>query len=190
MKSNQNRTTTFKVSDDRSWRAFYVKPRHEKKVAKRLYNGGIEVFCPLTTVKVRWSDRLKSVQKPLINGYVFAWVTEKERREVVTDHGIYKTVFWNGEPATIREDEIEVMRLLINDAYQVETEPYQPGDRVKVTGGGYVLGIAGLEGVVLKVLGNRITLCLEGLKTQLSVTVPPHILSLITPAASCDVYCN
>ena len=169
--------------NDRVWRAFYVKARHEKKVAARLRKRFIEVFCPLITTKVRWSDRWKKVQKPLISGYVFARVTEKERLEVVRDPGIYKTVFWNGRPGVIRDDEIEIMRLLIKDAYRLEMESLHPGTRVKVTDGGYTMGIDGLEGVVLKVLGNRVTLFFDGLQSQLSMTVPAHILSVLKPAA-------
>lgn len=182
MESNQKRSTTLRLSVDRRWRAFYTKPRHEKKVAERLCNKGIHVFCPLAMVKVPWSDRWKKVQKPLINGYVFARVTEKERLEVVRDPGICNTVFWNGRPATIRDDEIEVMRLLIQDAYQVKMDSLRPGARVKVTDGGYRVGIDGLEGIILKVLGNKVTLFLEGLHTQISMTVPAHILSIIKPA--------
>lgn len=159
------------------WLAFYVKSRHEKRVTERLQNVGIEVFCPLTTIKVRWGDRWKKVQKPLINGYIFARVTETGRREVLQDPAIYRTVFWNGRPALIRNEEIEVMQLFLREGENVKMDSFHPGERVKVTGGGNVLGIAGMEGVVVMVKGSRVLLRIKSLQAQLSMTVPRRLLS-------------
>ncbi|MEX0681611.1 MAG: UpxY family transcription antiterminator [Balneolales bacterium] len=164
-------------TEDASWRAFYVKPRHEKKVSERLEADGIEVYCPLITTKVRWSDRWKKVSKPLIRGYVFARVTEKERRESVEDPGILRTVFWKGKPALIRDEEIEVMRHFLDEAEEVNVSKLQPGDRVKVTEGGRTLGIDGMEGVVAQVKGGKVSIQIESLQIQLSVTVPQQMLS-------------
>jgi len=173
----------------RRWLAFYVKPRHEKKVSERVRSSGVEVFCPLVTVRVRWSDRWKKIQKPLINGYLFAHVNEFERRKVLIDPAIWRTVFWKGHPALIRDEEIEVMRHLIKAAENVEIESIRPGDRVKVTEGGYVLGITGLEGIVVKIKGNQISIRLESLQAQLSVTVPGHMLRCFDPVESVsDIY--
>jgi transcriptional antiterminator RfaH len=159
------------------WLAFYVKPRHEKKVAERLDDMGIEVYCPLVSLKVRWSDRWKKIRKPLISGYVFARATEKERRIILEDPSIWRTVFWNGRPAIIRDEEIEVMRLLLREGCDIKIQSFRPGDRVKVTGGGHELGIAGIEGVIVKVKGNRILLRIESIQAQLSMTVPGRLLS-------------
>jgi transcription antitermination factor NusG len=159
------------------WLAFYVRPRHEKTVAERLRGNGTEVFCPLVCMKVRWSDRWKKVHKPLINGYVFVRLTDAERRHVVKDPGILSTVFWNGRPALIRDEEIEIMRLLLRDGENVKLEPIHPGDRVKVTEGGNSLGIEGLEGLVVQVKGNQISLRIESLQAQLTMTVTRQILT-------------
>ncbi|MGF1669481.1 MAG: UpxY family transcription antiterminator [Balneolaceae bacterium] len=181
MENHQKQSESDRTYGSKSWLAFYVKPRHEKKVAERLCSCGVEVFCPLISVKVRWSDRWKTVQKPLINGYLFARVTEPERREVLNDPGIWRTVFWNGRPAIIRNEEIEVMRLLAKEGRDIKMEPLRPGSRVKVTEGGHILGIAGLEGVVLKVKGNEVCLRIETLQAQLSMTVPHHLLTCLKP---------
>ena len=130
---------------------------------------------------VRWNDRWKKVHKPLINGYVFARVTEQERREVLEDPGIIHTVFWNGRPAHIRNEEMEAMQLLISKGSNIKMQPLHPGYRVKVTEGGHVLGIAGLEGVVLKIKGNQVSLRMESLQVQLSMTVPRRMLTRFEP---------
>ncbi len=159
------------------WFAYYVKPRHEKKVAERLKDKGFEVFCPLVCIQVRWSDRWKKIHKPLISGYVFVRATETERREILNEPAIWHTVFWNGRAAIIRDEEIEVMRLLLNEGENVRMESFRPGDRVKVTDGGYELGLTGMEGVVVKVKGNQVSIRIESLQAQLSVTVPGRILT-------------
>lgn len=165
------------VYNTKRWYAFYVKPRHEKKAAERVRDLGVEVFCPLVTLKVRWSDRWKTIQKPLINGYLFARVIEIERREVLNDPAIFRTVFWKGRPAMIRNEEIEAMRHLLREGENVKMDPIHPGDRVKVTKGGNVLGISGLEGVVVQVRGDQISLRIESLQSQLSVTVPRRMIN-------------
>jgi len=40
---------------------------------------------------------------------------------------------------------------------------------------------AGVEGVVVKVKGNQVSLRIESLQTRLSMTVPRHILSRFQP---------
>ena len=181
MVNPKKQSTTDRTNGSKCWRAFYVKPRHEKKVAGRLRRCGVEVFCPLVSVKVRWSDRWKTVQKPLINGYLFARVTEPARLEVLEDPGIFRTVFWNGRPALIRDDEIGVMKLLIGNGSNIKLKPLPPGSRVKITEGGHVLGIAGMEGVVLKVKGNEVSLRIKSLRAQLTMTVPRRMLTRFEP---------
>ncbi len=165
--------------DDRQWRAFYVKPRHEKKVSSRLDESGYEVYCPLREAKVKWSDRWKKVKKPLINGYVFARVSERERLEAVKDPGVLRTVFWKGEPARIRDEEIETMKKLLELGGEARVDSLKPGDRVKVTEGGHTLGIKGLEGIVVQDKGRTVSLHLESLRMQLSVTLPSQMVTKI-----------
>ena len=56
------------------WYVIYTKPKNEKKVAERLQQIEIEVFCPLVTVVKQWSDRKKKIQIPLFNSYVFVFI--------------------------------------------------------------------------------------------------------------------
>lgn len=169
------------INHSKHWLAFYVKRHHEKKVSERLRNNGIEVFCPLVSIKVRWSDRWKKIQKPLINGYIFACVSEVERRRILNDRSIWRTVFWNGRPAIIRDEEIEVMRIFHKKGDDVKFKPFRAGESVKVTDGGNMLGITGMEGVVLKVKGNQVSLRIDSLQAQISMTVPHGMLTHLEP---------
>jgi len=171
------------INHGKHWLAFYVKRHHEKKVSERLRDNGIEVFCPLVSMKVRWSDRWKKIQKPLITGYIFARVSVMERRRILNDPGIWRTVFWKGRPAIIRDEEIEVMRLFLKKGDNVKFKPFRAGESVKVTDGGNMLGIIGMEGVVLKVKGNQVSLRLDSLQAQVSMTVSHGMLTRLEPVA-------
>ena len=56
----------------RSWYALQTRCRHEKIVAYRLQERGVDAFLPLLTEVHRWSDRKKKVELPLFTCYVFA----------------------------------------------------------------------------------------------------------------------
>ena len=56
---------------EKNWYVLYTKPRHEKKVAKRLSQAGHTTYCPLYKVKRQWSDRTKVVEESLFRSYIF-----------------------------------------------------------------------------------------------------------------------
>ncbi len=110
----------------KNWYALYTKPKNEKKVAEKLHDLGLEVYCPLiTTIKI-WSDRKKKVKEPLFKSYVFVCVSDAERELVFQAHGVVRYVFWLGKPAIIQQNEIEA----IKDFLQ-ETDSYQSTNQVR-----------------------------------------------------------
>jgi len=169
-----------KTTNQSKWFAFYVKPRHEKKASERLQLDGFAVFCPLIKTKVKWHDRWKKVQKPFINGYIFAQVTEEERCELLNDPSVISTVCRrvNGlnHPAVIREREIEAMKFMTREAKSVEVfegraiKRQQIGNKVKVEHGPF----SGFEGIIEKFSTNKISVKLDSLNMQLIVTLEPQ----------------
>jgi|GEM_PF-757124 len=174
------------------WYAFYVKPRHEKKALERLSEqfetgepqdvnddcgGGAELFCPLKEERVKWSDRWKTVTKPYIPGYLFARVTENQRRTILEDPSVYRTVMWKGRPAKIRDEEIELVKRVIGDpgVDDLRLEALQPGDRVEVTGG----ELMNMNGVVVMVKGNCATILLESMHCNMTFTVDRSLLEAV-----------
>lgn len=152
------------------WRAYYVKPRHEKKASERLREQGYEIYCPIKEVKVKWSDRWKKVKKPLVPGYIFAKVDEKGRRAILEDPSIFNNVFWRGKPALVRDEEIEAMRtiLSIETGEEVEAEPIKPGTRIKIEAGAF----KGKNGIVVDSTRKEAMLQLESLQLQITVKIP------------------
>lgn len=158
------------------WRAFRTKPRHEKKVKDHLEALGLPVYCPLVKTRVRWSDRWKRIQKPVLPGYIFVQVDERHRLEVLQHPSVTATVFWNGKPAFIRDEEIHVMKRLLDDAEDVTTVAFSRGDQVAVHSG----KLAGMEGVVLHFARNGVCLRLEGLGCEFVITVPKRFVEALS----------
>jgi transcription antitermination factor NusG len=105
------------------WFAIYTKPRWEKKVNQLLTDKGVECYCPLNKVKRKWSDRTKIIEEPLFKSYVFVKVTEEERTKVRLTNGVVNFVYWNGKPAIVREKEIQIIKLFLDEHENVQVRP-------------------------------------------------------------------
>ena len=65
-----------------NWYVIYTKPRSEKKVAERLSEDGVEVYCPMIKTIRQWSDRKKKVLLPMFPGYVFVHVSLMDKTKL------------------------------------------------------------------------------------------------------------
>jgi transcription antitermination factor NusG len=93
-----------------NWAVIRTRSRWEKKVASLLLQKGFETFCPLQKVKHQWSDRLKTVEEPLLKSYVFVKVAEKQRTLVRLTEGVINFVYQHGKPVVIKEKLILSLR--------------------------------------------------------------------------------
>lgn len=154
------------MSAERQWFVFYTKPRNEKKVAERLRKNGFEAYCPLTHTLRQWSDRKKKVSLPMFTSYVFGYLNEKERLEVVKDPGVLNFVFWLGKPAVVRDEEMAAIKEIEANGFQVEVahERMEKGKRITIKEGAF----KGLEGEVTDIGNNRIRLFIESLQCTVS----------------------
>ena len=153
------------------WYAVYVKSRNEKKVAERLERKGFSVFCPLQTVTKQWSDRKKKVQEPLFKSYVFLKCDASTRLSALQTPGIVGFVNWLGKPAVIREEEIEAIKLFLEEYDQVsvvDQRSYTPGESVEIIHG----PMMGNHGQVLREKKHKVTLRIEQLGLDLVAEVP------------------
>jgi transcription antitermination factor NusG len=150
-----------------TWRAFYTRPRHELKAASRLEEQGYDIYCPTSRVKVRWSDRWKKVTKPLFTSYIFANVDEKQRIGILEDPSISRCVHWCGKPAEIRDDEIEAIKILLDQAEEVELIHFEPGTKVNITEG----PLTGRSGIIVRGDGAKASLRIEALGTEIVATL-------------------
>lgn len=99
----------------KNWYIIYTKPRYEKKMAALLTKRKIDNFCPLNSRMIKSSWRNKVHQEPLFNSYVFVYINQSDISQVTQMDGVVSLVYWKGNPAIIKEDEIEAIKGFILD---------------------------------------------------------------------------
>ncbi|MBS9522999.1 UpxY family transcription antiterminator [Litoribacter ruber] len=125
------------MAEDKKWYVMYTAPRAEKKVTQRLEENGLEVFLPMVEEIRQWSDRKKKVQRALFNGYIFVKTTKDRLWESLQVQGAVKFVHFAGNHATVRDQEIETIKRLLETgvAVEVDTGEIEAGEKVKILGG-------------------------------------------------------
>lgn len=150
--------------------------RSEKKVSQRLNELGLIGYAPLKTEKRKWSDRMKTVSIPMISGYVFVKVSDKDRDLVFKAQGVLNYVRYNGADAIVRDIEMEALKSIEAKGYFVEggfQQSYKEGDKVIIKYGPF----KGLFGSI-KSVGNEhvYRINIESIGYALTVRVPEEVL--------------
>ena len=160
---------------DPKWYAIYTNPRAEKQVRDRLLETGIEVFLPLQKTYRIWSDRKKLVEVPLLSSYVFVKVKPIEYPKVYQTSGVVRFVTFEGQPASIPQNQLDNLRLLINSDAEIEvsSEKFEQGDNVEVIRGALI----GLTGELIKTGSHsRVVVRIDRLDQNLIVNIPMTFL--------------
>ncbi len=152
------------------WYAVYVNSRHEKKVSGLFDVKDIENFLPMQRVLKQWSDRKKIVEEPLFRSYVFVCVEEEEKLKVRETKGVLNFVYWLGQPAVIRNEEIQIIKRFIGEYENIQVEHNIPelNSSVKIDGGPLMNQI----GKVIKIGKHKVKVSIESLGCSLIAEVP------------------
>lgn len=165
------------------WYVMYTSSRAEKKVADRLQKEEVEVFLPLVEELRQWTDRKKKVQKALFNGYVFVKTHRNNLWNCLQVPGAVKFVNFSGIPATIREEDVEIIQRVVATGVAIETDGSEiaPGEKVKVIGGSF----QDMVGEYIE-KGNKdyFLIRIPGIYQNMLVTIPRKFLQVIEGAAS------
>lgn len=106
----------------KKWYAVYTKPHCEKKVTTLFTKSKIENFCPLNRKKIKSFRRSKILQEPLFKSYVFVYITPEEVDLVRRKDGVISMLYWMGQPAVIKQDEIDAIREFTSDHKNITLE--------------------------------------------------------------------
>jgi transcriptional antiterminator RfaH len=164
-----------KNNSEQKWYALYTRPRAEKLVYQRLVEEAIETFLPLQKTYRMWSDRKKLVEKPLLSSYIFVKTCKKDFPKVYRTNGVVKFVSFEGQPVSIPQKQIDILRLLIDSDAEIEvsSEKFAPGDNVEVING----VLAGLTGELIKIGSkNRVVVRIDKLDQNLILKIPMAFL--------------
>lgn len=103
------------------WYAIVTRSRAEKKVADRLFQQNWHCYLPLIYQWKQWSDRKKKVAVPLIPSFVFVNTTEKQLFNIAQEDGVVRVLRYLGKPAIVRDDEIEILKLMTENSQLITT---------------------------------------------------------------------
>jgi transcription antitermination factor NusG len=160
------------------WYAVYTRPRAEKIVYERLTDADIETFLPMQKTYRVWSDRKKMVEKPLLPSYIFVKTNKHNFPKVYKTTGVVKFITFEGNPASIPQNQIDNLRLLINSDAEIEVTSgkFAQGDKVEVISGSLV----GLTGELIKIgTRNRVVVRIDRLDQNLILKIPKAFLRRI-----------
>lgn len=159
------------VDQQESWYALHTRPKHEKLVAQRLLERGVETFLPTITEVHRWSDRKKKVELPLFSCYVFAkFISNRtERLNVLRVGGVLALVGSSGEGTPIPDGQVDAVRAVVDGTIPWSPYPFlKIGQRVRIRGG----ALEGMEGILVSRNGNQtLVISVDAIQRSLAVRV-------------------
>lgn len=153
------------MTTNKHWYAVYTKPRWEKKVSGLLTKKNIDNYCPLNKVKKQWVDRKKIVYEPLFTSYVFVNISNTEKIPTKETDGILNFVYWLGQPAVIRNEEIDLIKRFLNEYKNVTVEKAEVSnnDKVRILTGPFMMW----EGEVVEIRNKTVKVLLPSLRYNL-----------------------
>ena len=128
------------------WYAIRCAPNRERSIRAALGRHGFESYLPAYTERVRWSDRVKLIERLLFPGYLFVRSRE-EWAGVLQVSGVLGALPSSLKPVAIAESEIASVELVISSCLSFESVPaFAAGDRVTMAAG----PLKGASGVVVR----------------------------------------
>ena len=152
------------------WNVLCTKSKTEKKVFERLSNLGIDVYCPCQRTLKKWSDRKKWVDEPIFKSYIFVKSPDSElqKLQILNTPGVLRFLYWLGQPAQVRQVEIDAIRSFLGENQSVESTSFDVGLKLNVKQG----VLKGSEGVVVYQTKNEVVLKIEKLGMSLVARLP------------------
>ncbi len=168
-------------SSEPRWFAVYTHSRCEKKVERYLKQKHINAYVPLGRKIQRWGRVARKVEKPLINGYVFVKIVQKEYVPVLDTTDVAGFLKIGKELRSIPEAQIELLRRLAGEEdleiETLESKTLELGANVEIISGnlagvkGKLIAIQGKQKVVVELINFSFDLILTIDKSMLMETV-------------------
>ncbi len=146
----------------------------EKEVAKRLAEKNIDVYLPLLSKVVEYArQKPKKIKVPLINGFVFVNITEKEYLAVRETDGVAFFLMDAKVLRAIPEREMDIMRQVVGEKVKIRKAKFEIGEEVVVIGG----NLTGMEGKLIERKGKKcLVVALMMLDKELVIEINPEHL--------------
>ena len=118
----------------------------------------------------KWSDRKKWVNEPVFKSLIFVKSPESESQklQILNTPGVVKFLYWLGQPAQVRQVEIDAIRSFLGEHQSVASTSFDVGLKLNVKQG----MLKGSEGLVLYQTKNEVVLRVEKLGMSLVARLP------------------
>jgi transcription antitermination factor NusG len=144
----EERVTAELDSGGIQWFALRVRSNFEKVATQLLEQKGYESFLPLYHSRNRWSDRIKTVERPLFPGYLFCRFDQQQRLPILVTPGVVGVVGLGKTPVPIPLVEIEAVQGMIRSGLPVTPWPFlRVGQRLVMERG----PLRGMEGILQEI---------------------------------------
>lgn len=168
-------------TNHKQWHVVYTRSRAEKKVRDELQIQEIECFLPLQKKLRQWKDRKKWVEMPLLTGYCFVHISNKEYFKVLQTNNVVCYITFEGKAAVIPSRQIDYLKQMLKQFefdVTVTKDNFVPGKKVEVIEGPLV----GLRGELVESRGkSKFVLRLHQMETSFNVEIPASQISLLPP---------
>jgi transcription antitermination factor NusG len=135
------------------WFAVYSGFKKEKIAKNLLDKKGIETYFPIQKVIRKYERKVKKLEIPLINCYLFVRITKSEYVRVLETEYISRFIKIGKDLIAIPDAEIEILQRVLGENIELEVEQntFYEGDEVIVSQGNLV----GLKGKLVSFQGKE-----------------------------------
>jgi transcription antitermination factor NusG len=131
--------------EERKWYIICTKPRKEMVVYQEITHRGFEAKLIQKTATVTTQKGVRKVLKPLISGYVFIHILEKEIALNQYVVGISRFLKWNNKYEHLREEDIALLEKICDHDYEVAIcDKLSVGTKIEITEG----VLKGVQGII------------------------------------------
>jgi len=159
------------------WFAVYTKYKAEKYVCESLAAKGIHAYVPLISETKRYTRKIKTYSKPLINCYVFVKILKDEYTRVLETEYALRFLKIRNDLIAIPESEINLLKRIVGEVNDFETDyEYAEGQDVEIISG----NLTGIKGRLIKKESKyNFLIQLESIGIQMRIQIDPALLKPI-----------
>ncbi|MBN2745139.1 MAG: UpxY family transcription antiterminator [Bacteroidales bacterium] len=159
-----------KTSEPSKWFVLYVHGRKEKIANDLLNQAGYRTYLPLEKKLKETKNRKRWVEEPLFKSYIFVKIKKYQLYDVLQSTYVTTYVKFQGEPATVREEDLLfIKRMLITQtSFEIVSGQMEVGKEVTLKTGPF----KGFKGNVAEIRGkNSIVVQLTQLNSNVVISL-------------------
>jgi transcription antitermination factor NusG len=178
------RAKTAETEALKAWFALRVKSNFEKTTSQILLQKGYEAFLPTYHTRNRWSDRIKTVERPLFPGYLFCRFHHGDRLPILITPGVVGLVGLGKTPVPVPEAEIEAVDAIIRSGLPAMPWPFlRVGQRLVLERG----PLRGVEGILQEIKSRyRFVVSVNLLQRSVAAEVESDWVRPVGPRRGCN----